>query len=123
GGFSMIPFIQREVVDKRKWLETRDMADVFAISQSVPGAVAVNSAILIGYRIGGLLGGFAALLGILLPTFFIMLLLSVFFLYVQDQVYVQAAMKGIGPAVVALITHAAFQVGKTSIIDKLTCGL
>ena len=56
GGFAMMPLIEKEVVEKRKWLKSEDVTDVFALSQSVPGAVAINSATFIGHRIGGIKG-------------------------------------------------------------------
>src|SRR4051812_20212818 len=77
GGFAMIPLIEKEVVEKRKWLKSEDVTDVFALSQSVPGAVAINSATFIGQRIGGIKGAIAAMIGVSLPTFLIVLTLGI----------------------------------------------
>ncbi|MGG1639038.1 chromate transporter [Paenibacillus sp. NRS-1760] len=59
GGYAMIPVIEREVVEKRKWLETRDIADIFAVAESIPGAIGINSATFIGYRVAGIRGALA----------------------------------------------------------------
>lgn len=120
GGYAMIPMIEREVVTKKKWVKRSDITDVFAIAESIPGAIAINSATFIGYQIAGRRGAIAALLGILLPTFTIVILLSIGFLYVQDNPKVDAAFQGIRPAIVALITYAGFKIGQTAIYDKTT---
>lgn len=59
GGYAMIPFIEREIVDKHHWIESEDIVDIFAIVQSVPGVIAVNSATFVGYRIAGFAGAFS----------------------------------------------------------------
>ncbi|NIK75099.1 chromate transporter [Paenibacillus castaneae] len=118
GGYAMIPVIEQEVVEKRKWLESKDVADVFAVAGSVPGAIAINSATFIGYRIAGVAGAIAATIGILLPTFCIVLAFSIFFLGMKDNPKVEAAFISIRATIVALIVYAAYKTGKTAIIDK-----
>ncbi len=120
GGYAMIPMIEREVVAKKKWVKHEDITDIFAIAESIPGAIAINSATFIGYQIAGRKGAIAALLGILLPTFMIVILLSIGFLYVQGNPRVDAAFQGIRPAIVALITYAGYKIGQTAIYDKTT---
>lgn len=120
GGYAMIPMIEREVVAKKKWVKHQDITDVFAIAESIPGAIAINSATFIGYQIAGRKGAIAALSGILLPTFMIIILLSIGFLYVKDNPRVDAAFQGIRPAIVALITYAGYKIGQTAIYDKTT---
>lgn len=120
GGYAMIPLIEKEVVERRKWVKTKDIADIFAISESVPGAIAINSATFIGYRLGGVPGAIAAMVGVMLPTFIIVILLSVFFLQVQDHPKIEAAFVSIKATIVALITYAAIKIGKTAIIDRTT---
>jgi chromate transporter len=120
GGYAMIPLIEREVVDKRRWVETKDIADIFAVAQSVPGAVAINSAAFAGLRVAGVAGAIAAMTGILLPTFCIVVLLSLFFLQVRNIPVVEAAFVSIRPTIVALITYAAYKIGRTAIIDRTT---
>lgn len=120
GGYAMIPLIEREVVEKRNWLAAKDVTDVFAVAESIPGAIAINSATFIGYRLAGLPGAIAAMLGVLLPTFLIVLGLSVFFLQVHDHPKVEAAFQGIRAGIVALICYAGYKIGKTAVLDKTT---
>lgn len=120
GGYAIIPLIEKEVVDKRKWLDPRDVTDVFALAQSIPGAIAINSSMFIGYRIAGIFGAVAAMIGVLLPTFLIVLGLAVLFLHVNDHPKVEAAFQGIRPAIVALICFAGYKIAKTAVLDKTT---
>jgi Chromate transport protein ChrA len=120
GGFAMIPIMEDEMVNKKKWLSKENLVDIFAVSQSLPGAIAVNSATFVGYQIGGIPGGLSALFGIVLPTFGIIILLGALLGSFQHNIYVQAALQGIRPVVVALIASAAFKMSKVSIVDK-TC--
>src|SRR3954452_9702015 len=115
GGFAMIPLIEKEVVEKRKWLTSEEVTDVFALSQSVPGAVAINSATFIGQRIGGVRGAIAAMIGVSLPTFFIVLLLGVLYFFIQDNPKVVAAFLSIRVSIVAIIVYAAVKIAKTAI--------
>ena len=123
GGYAMIPLIEKEVVEKRKWLKSEEVTDVFALSQAVPGAVAINSATFIGRRIGGIKGSIAAMLGISLPTFFIVLTLGILYFFFQDNPKIEAAFLAIRASVVALIAYAAIKIGKAAIIDKSTLGI
>ncbi len=116
----MIPLIEREVIERRKWIKEKDVTDVFAVSESIPGAIAINSATFVGFRIAGIPGAIAAMLGVLLPTFFIVLGLSIAFLQVQDNPKIEAAFKAIKPSIVALIAYAGIKIGKTAIVDKTT---
>jgi chromate transporter len=120
GGFAMIPLIEREIVDKKKWISKNDMIDILSISQSFPGAVAVNSAIFIGQRIGGYIGALSALLGVILPSFLIIIVVARIFTYVSNIVVVIAAIKGISSAVVALLIVAALRVGKAGMKYKIS---
>ncbi len=120
GGYAMIPLIEREVVQRRAWVRHQDVADIFAVSESIPGAIAINSATFIGYRIAGLRGALAALAGIVLPTFLIVLLLSMMYLQVQDDPNIEAAFQGIRATIVALIVYAGIKIGRTAILDKTT---
>ena len=120
GGYAMIPLFEKEVVERRKWVKENDIADIFAISQSIPGAIAINSATFVGFRIAGIWGAIAAMIGVLLPTFLIVIGLCVVFLQVQHHPKIEAAFLGIRAAVVALIVYAGFKIGKSAVIDKAT---
>lgn len=120
GGYAMIPLIEREVVDKKKWIKTEEVSDMFALSGTAPGAIAVNAATFIGYHIAGVLGAIVAMIGVLLPTFIIVVVLSIVLVSFQGNPHVEAAFLGIRAAVVALITYAGIKIAKTSIFDKST---
>lgn len=123
GGYALVPVIERETVDKRGWLRSKDVADVLAIAGSVPGAVAVNSAAFIGYRVAGAGGAAAALLGICIPTFCMMLGLSLLYIHLKDNPKIEAAFLSIRATVVALIVYAAIRISKTAIVDFATGAL
>jgi len=123
GGYALIPVIEREIVEKRKWLHSNDVADIVAVSGSVPGAVAVNSATFIGYRLAGTGGAVAALLGIFLPTFVLMIGLSLMYIHLKDNPKIEAAFLSIRATVVALIAYAAIKIAKTAIVDFSTGAL
>lgn len=102
GGYVMLPLIQREVVD-RGWLSKEDFIDLFSVAQSLPGIFAVNISIFVGYKLKRVPGGIVCALGSILPSFFIILAIALFFTHVQDNIWVEKAFKGLRPAVVALI--------------------
>jgi len=119
GGFAMIPIMEEELVNKKKWIGKEEIVDIFAVCQSVPGAIAVNSATFVGYQIGGIPGALASLLGIVIPTFVIIIILGALLASFQHNIHVQAALQGIRPVVVALIASAAFKMSKVSLVDKV----
>lgn len=103
GGYAMIPLIQQEVISRRKWIEEKDFLDLLTLAQSVPGPIAVNTSVFVGYKLRGLRGAVAALLGTVLPSFAIILTIAIFFADIRQNPVVDAAFKGMRPAVVALI--------------------
>lgn len=120
GGYAMIPLIEREVVTKKKWVTVEEVSDLFAVSESVPGAIAINTATFVGYRVAGIWGAILAMLGILIPTFLIILLLSISYIKFINNPSVEAAFQGIRPAIVALIGFAGYKIGQIAIVDKTT---
>ncbi|PRR78339.1 Chromate transport protein [Clostridium liquoris] len=113
GGYAMIPLIQGEVVDNKKWISKEDFLDILVISQSFPGALAVNTSIFIGYKIGGVIGAIMALLGTVLPSFMTILLIAAFFMEFRNYHYVDLAFKGISAAVPMLILIAVVSLSKS----------
>ena len=111
----MLPLIQREVVDRRQWIDEEEFLNMIALAQAAPGLIAVNSAIFIGWRIGGWKGVAGAVLGAVLPSFLIILLIAMIFQEWKEQPAVEAAFKGIRPAVVALIAAPLVKMAKTAI--------
>lgn len=103
GGFAMIPLMQREVIEKNRWIEEKDFLEMLVLAQSTPGPIAVNTAVFVGYKTAGVMGAVMATLGTILPSFIVILLLAMFFAEVRNNQYVDAAFKAMRPAVVALI--------------------
>lgn len=120
GGYAMIPLLEKVIIERNQWMKKEDITDVLAVAQTVPGSIAVNAATFIGYRLAGAIGAVAATLGMITPTFIIILVLASLFLEFQHYPVVQAAFLGIRPAIVALIFFAAVKTGKTAITDKTT---
>lgn len=112
GGLAMLPLIEREVVEVQGWVEQEEILDIVALSQSVPGAIAVNSAIFIGLRLRGLAGALAALLGVMTPSVVIILIIAHFFTQFQSNPYVMRAFSGVKAAVIGLVAAAAWRVGR-----------
>jgi len=120
GGYAMLPLIQREVVDRRGWIDEQEFLNMIALAQAAPGLIAVNSAIFIGWRIGGWKGVCGAVLGAVLPSFLIILGIAMVFADWKELPAVEAVFKGIRPAVVALIAAPLFKLAKSAKISWLT---
>lgn len=116
----MLPLIQREVVDERHWIDEEEFLNMIALAQAAPGLIAVNSAIFIGWRVGGWKGVLGAVLGAVLPSFLIILAIAMVFSEWKELPAVEAAFKGIRPAVVALIAAPLFKMGKAAKIGWVT---
>ncbi len=123
GGYAMIPIIQKEVVEKNKWIKEQDFLDVLAISQSAPGILAVNISIFLGYRLKGVKGSIVATLGSALPSFLIILMIAMFFAGYQDNPTIIKIFKGIRPAVVALIAVPMINMAKKAKLNIYTGAL
>jgi chromate transporter len=119
GGYAMIPLIEKEVVEKNKWVTEDEIVDVFAIVQSAPGAIAINSSIFIGYKIEGFKGALAAMLGIISPSFFIILIIAFALKGFKDNIYVQKAFWGVRAGVSALVLLSVIKLSKSAIKDTL----
>ena len=116
----MLPLIQREVVDRKGWIDEEEFLNMIALAQAAPGLIAVNSAIFIGWRVGGWKGVCGAVLGAVLPSFLIILAIAMVFQEWKEYPAVEAAFKGIRPAVVALIAAPLFKMAKSAKISWLT---
>jgi len=115
GGYGMIPLMEEEFVSRRQWVDRKDILDIFAIAQSVPGVIALNTSTFIGYRVAGLPGAILATIGVSTPQFFIISSLAMIYIQNQGNPYVSAAFTGIMPCVVALILTSVMNMGKTAI--------
>ena len=118
GGYAMIPLIQREVTERRRWLEDRDILDIVAIAESTPGPIAINTATFVGYQVCGTPGAFCATLGVVLPSFLFILLVARFYAAFRSSAIVSGAMGGLRPAVIGMIGAAVVSVGQTVFLPE-----
>ena len=112
GGYAMIPIIQKEVVEKRKWANNSDILDILAISESTPGPIAVNAATYIGYKVAGFWGSIFATFGLVIPSFVIIYVISYFYKTFMTWHVVQAAFKGLNIGVIILLFLAILKLKK-----------
>ncbi len=117
GGYVMLPLIQKEIIEVRRWLTLTEFVDILAVAEMTPGPIAINSATYIGYRTAGFFGSLFATAGVITPSAVLMVLAAGLFARFYENRWVQAAFTGLRPAVVALITGAAVFVGRASLID------
>jgi chromate transporter len=114
----MLPLIQREVVDNKGWIDEEEFLNMIALAQAAPGLIAVNSAIFIGWRVGGWRGVAGAVLGAVLPSFVIILAIAMIFTEWKELPAVEAVFKGLRPAVVALIAAPLVKMARAAINGK-----
>ena len=119
GGYAMLPLIQREIVENKKWSTEREILDYYAVGQCTPGVIAVNTATFIGFKLKGIIGGIVATLGVVFPSLIIILIIASFLQSFADLSIVQSAFAGIRVAVVALIITTVIKLLKSSIKDYL----
>lgn len=119
GGYAMIPIIQKEVVDNKKWLKDNEFLDSIAVTNSLPGPLAINSATFVGYKTAGISGAVAAALGAVMPSFIIILIIAMFFGNFGSNAVVEHIFAGVRPAVVALIVYALVKLTKSVGINKI----
>lgn len=119
GGYAMLPLIQREIVENKKWSTEKEILDYYAVGQCTPGVIAVNTATFIGYKLRGIIGSIVATLGVIFPSIVIILIIATFLQNFADLAIVQSAFAGIRVAVVALIITTVVKLIKSSIKDYL----
>lgn len=112
GGYAMIPIIQKEVVEKRKWATSGEILDILAISESTPGPISVNAATYVGFKVAGFWGSFFATLGLIIPSFIIIYIISLFYKTFMSWSIVEAAFKGISVGVIILLFMAVLKLRK-----------
>lgn len=117
GGYAMIPMIHREIVENQHLIDDKDIIDVLAISQSLPGAIAINSATFIGTMIAGVPGAIAATVGVILPSIIVITVIATFFLAFKDNPIVIKVFAGVKAATVALIVIAVLQIWRSAVKD------
>ncbi len=115
GGLAMMPIMQRELIEKRGWITDEELIDYFAIGQSTPGIIAVNVATFVGYKRLGVFGGIIGTLGVVTPSWVIIMLLAGAISSVDKYPLAQKALKGINVAVAALLTSVIVKFSKKTI--------
>lgn len=114
GGYAMVPLIQRDTVEKKKWINDDDILEIVAIAESTPGPIAVNSATFVGYKTAGVLGAAAATIGVVLPSFTIIYFISFVIDKFENNTAVKYAFSGIRAGMLALIIKALWTMSKKS---------
>ena len=123
GGYAMLRVMQKEVVEKKGWIDEDTMLDLVTISQSTPGPFAINGATFIGYKHLGFWGSLLATLGVVLPSFLIIIFISIFLDAFSSNDIIQNALKGISAGISVLIFHAWFKLAKKLKVNVINIGL
>ena len=114
GGYAMIPLIQKEAGEKKGWIKEKELLEIVAVAESTPGPIAINAATFIGYRVAGFFGAFLATLGVVLPSFLIIIGISYIFEAFKENKTVMYAFAGVRASVLALIVKALYSMYKQS---------
>lgn len=119
GGYAMLPMLQKEVVETKKWATEEEVMDYYAVGQCTPGVIAVNTATFIGYKHHGIIGALVATSGVVFPSLVIIMILASFLQSFAEFPIVQHAFNGIRVAVCVLVLNAVIKLWKGSVIDRI----
>lgn len=119
GGYAMLPMLEKEVVDKKKWATSEELLDYYAVGQATPGIIAINTATFVGYKVKGILGALFATAGVVFPSLVIIMIIATCLQNFAKYQIVQHAFSGIRVAVAVLIIDAIVKLWKNSVIDKV----
>lgn len=117
GGYAMLPFIQKEIVEKNNWISMSEFTDIIGISQMTPGPVAINSATFVGYKISGVIGSIIATLGVITTSFILVTVINKLLDKFKESKGIKAALLGMRPVLIALIIYAFIDLAKEAYID------
>ena len=118
GGFVIITFMKRKFVDELHWIDQQEMLDLAALAQSSPGAIAVNAAILVGWRVAGFSGMLLAVLGTILPPLLVLSVISFFYTAFTSNRYVTLVLRGMQAGVAAVILDVVYNLGSSVVKEK-----
>lgn len=120
GGYAMLPMIQKEIVEEKKWATEEEVLDYYAVGQCTPGIIAVNTATFIGYKVQGIIGAIVATLGVVFPSLIIITIIAALLKNFASYAIIQHAFSGIRVVVIALIVSAILKLAKTAIKNSTT---
>lgn len=117
GGYAVVSFIQKEIIQSKGWLDTKEFVDIVAVAEMTPGPIAVNSSTYVGYKVAGFWGSLLGTIGVLLIPTILALIVSIYFNKFKHLDWVKWVLKGIRPAVLGIIATACYTIGKVSFVD------
>lgn len=117
GGYAMLPFIQKEIVENNKWIDVNEFMNIIGISQMTPGPIAINSATFVGYNVFGVLGSMMATLGVIFTSFILVSIISKTLEKFKESSIIKSALLGMRPVLIALIIKAFIDLAKESYTD------
>jgi len=123
GGYAMIPLIQHEMVGSNSWLAMSEFLQIITVAEMTPGPIAVNLATFTGYKLAGFPGALVSTIGVTLPSFCLVLILTKVFLRIRENPKVKGLLIGLRSAVLALIIFAAVSISKTALLDFKVAGI
>ncbi len=118
GGYVIVSLMQKKFVDELHWIEESEMLDLVAIAQSSPGAIAVNGAIVVGYKLAGLVGALTAIVATIIPPFVIISIVSTFYTIFKDSFLVAKMLEGMQAGVGAVIATVVYSMGSGVVATK-----
>ena len=118
GGFVIVPLMKKKFVDELGWIDENEMLDLVAIAQSAPGAIAVNGAIVVGYKLEGLIGALTAIVGTIIPPFAIISVISFFYAAFSSNFIVKTILDGMQSGVAAVIAAVVWDMGSGIVRGK-----
>ena len=117
GGYAMLPFIQKEIVEKNHWISMSEFTDIIGISQMTPGPVAINSATFVGYKVSGVIGSIMATIGVVTTSFILISIINKILDKFKESTIIKEALAGMRPILIALIIYAFIDLAKESYRD------
>ena len=123
GGYVILPLLQSELVDKKQWISDDDLCEYYALGQSIPGIIAANVSIFVGYKLRKTAGAIAAILGIVTPAFTAIIILAKILEEIINLKFIQSMLWGVSIGVLILIFLAVKEIWKKSVTDNFTCSI
>ena len=117
GGYAMLPFIQKEIVEGNGWISMSEFTDIIGISQMTPGPVAINSATFVGFKVSGILGSIFATIGVVTTSFILVTIINKLLDKFKESKVIKAALLGMRPVLIALIIYAFIDLAKEAYVD------